>query len=307
MVKPGFSKGPAHTRVAAGVLVISGLAGSGAAHAAELVAANGVTGAGTRSDGSGRAWAELGVSALKEEAVTWVFVGAGLRLAPWLEVEAQLPIGHGIVERRDSAPEGGGDDDDGGLPAWLGNPYFGVNLLGLREPDRRWRVGAGFTLPITGVDEYGGDVALLPLRAGGRQDPHLWQPGGASLVGRGRFELDASEVTLSFDLAVIVTLRVLDYSSFPSERITVLVLQPAVELASYVSPDTLVGARLPLVWGTLPEDEPALSIVPFLRQELGGGFFAEAQLTVNVVGPDGLILGDDGPVWGAQLGLGARL
>ena len=279
----------------------------GPAHATELVAANGITGAGTRSDADGRAWAELGFSAWEEEAVAWTYLGFGLRLSPQLEVEAQLPVAYALVEREDSILLGGAGSGDGGddFPAWLGNPYIGVNLLELREPDLRWRFGAGATLPVTGIDEFATDgLDFLPLRAGGNQDPHLWQPGGASLVGRGRIEIDTGQVTLSFDLAAIVMLRVWDFDVYPSERTTVLFLQPAVEVAGYVSPDTLIGARLPMVWGTLDEDFGA-SLVPFLRQELGA-FFAEAQFTVNMVGSYGLFSPADGPIWGMQLGVGAR-
>jgi hypothetical protein len=284
-------------------MAIIGLGSS--AHAAELAAANGITGAGTRSEGNGRAWAELGVSAWKEQAVAWTHLGLGLRLGPSLEVEAQLPVAYAIVERQDQILLEGSDEGDAGAPAWLGNPYFGVNLLSLREPALRWRVGAGFTLPVTGVDEYGSDeVERMPLWAAGNQDPHQWQPGGASLIGRARVELDAGRSIVSFDLAAIVALRVIDFDAFPSERTTVLFLQPAVEVAGHVSPDTLVGGRVPMVWGTLDE-EFALSIVPFLRQELGD-FFAEAQFTVNVFGLRGLVPPGDGPSWGLQLGIGAH-
>jgi hypothetical protein len=292
------------TRVLPMACAVIGLGGGSAAHATELVAANGITGAGTRADGDGRAWAELGFSAWEEEAVAWTQLGLGLRLSPALEVEAQLPVAYSIVERRYTLDSGSGDGDDG-VPAWLGNPYFGVNLLALREPALRWRIGAGFTLPITGVDEYGSDdVELLPLWAAGSQDPHLWQPGGASLIGRARVEIDVGQIILSFDLAAIATLRVLDFDALPLERTTVLCLQPAFEVAGYVSPDTLVGGRLPMVWGTLDE-EFALSVVPFLRQELGD-FFAEAQFTVNGFGLRGLAPPGDGPIWGLQLGIGAR-
>jgi hypothetical protein len=291
------------TRMSPMAFAVIALGSGSSAHATELVAANGITGAGTRSDGNGRAWAELGFSVSEEEAVTWTQLGLGLRLSPSLEVEAQLPVAYGIVERETSPDDGSGGGDDG-FPAWLGNPYFGVNLLALHEPALRWRIGAGFTLPITGIDDSASDQELLPLWAAGSQDPHLWQPGGASLIGRGRVEIDAGEITLSLDLAAIVALRVLDFDGLRLERTTVLFLQPAFEVAGYVSPDTLVGARLPMVWGTLDE-EFSLSVVPFLRQDLGD-FFAEAQFTVNMIGPQGLVPPGDGPLWGMQLGIGAR-
>jgi hypothetical protein len=286
-------------------MAVFGWGSAGVAHATELQAANGITGAGTLSDGNGRAWAELGVSAWEEEAAAWAQLGLGLRLGPALEVEALLPVAISLVEERDDAVGSAGGGGDDGVPAWLGNPYLGVNLLALGDPDVRWRIGAGFTLPVTGVEESARDVQLLPLRAGGNQDPHLWQPGGASLVGRGRVELDTGSLTFSFDLATIVTLRVLDYDSFPLERTTVLCLQPAFEVAGHVSPDTLVGGRLPMVWNTLDEDF-TLSLVPFLRQELGQ-FFAEAQFTFNVFGQYGLFPLGEQPTWGLQLGVGARL
>jgi hypothetical protein len=283
---------------------IIGLGSGSSAHATELVAANGITGAGTRADGNGRAWAELAFAASEDEAAAWMQLGLGLRLSPSLEVEAQLPVAYGLLEREDLSFDSGSGGDDDGIPAWLGNPYFGVNLLGLDPPALRWRIGAGFTLPITGVDDYGSDLELLPLRAAGSLDPHLWQPGGASLIGRGRVEVDAGQVTLSLDLAAIVTLRVLDSDQFPLERTTVLFLQPAFEVAGYVSPDTLVGGRLPMVWDTL-EEAFSLALVPFLRQELGD-FFAEAQFTVNVFGVHGLLVRGDDPLWAMQLGIGAR-
>jgi hypothetical protein len=293
------------TRVLPVAFAVIGLGGSGAAGATELVAANGITGAGTRSDGDGRAWAELGFSVWEEDAVAWMHLGLGLRLSPSLEVEAQLPVAYGSVGRRDVSIDTGSGDGNDDFPGWIGNPYLGVNLLALREPALRWRIGAGVTLPIAGVDEYGSDdVEQLPLWAAGNQDPHLWQPGGASLVGRARIESDVGEVTLSFDLAAIVALRVLDFDTLPLERTTVLYLQPAFEVAGYVSSDTLVGGRLPMVWGTLDE-EFALSLVPFLRQELDD-YFVEAQFTATVVGLRGLAPPGDGPVWGMQLGIGAR-
>jgi len=275
---------------------------SGQARASELLAANGITGAGTRSDDAGRAWAELGFSARDEEAVAWTHLGLGLRPARWLEVEAQLPVGYTLIEREYTNVSSG--DGDGDSPVWLGNPYIGANLLALDEPGLRWRFGAGFTLPLTGVEQSDSDVRLLPLQAAGNQDPHLWRPGGVSIVGRGRLEVDTRPVTLSFDLASVVMLRVWDYGIYPSERTTVLYLQPAVEVLGHVSADTLVGARLPLIWGTLDE-EFSLSIVPFLRQALGASLFAEAIFTLNVVGPEGIGPSSDGPIWGMQLGLGA--
>jgi hypothetical protein len=278
----------------------------GVARAAELVAPSGVLGAGTRLDGHGRAWAELGFSASDEEAVAWTQLGLGVRLSRSLELEALLPVAHGIIEQRDTLVDSGSGGGGGGGGLWLGNPYFGANLLVWGEPGVRWRIGGGLTLPVTAVDEYGSsdDLERLPFVAGGRQEPHLWQPGGPSLVGRTRAEIDGGGVTLSLDLAAVVTLGVLDLDAYPSERTAVLFLQPAVELAGYVSPDTLVGGRLPAVWDSLDEDL-TVAISSFLRQELGN-LFAEAQLSLNVVGPYGLLSPAGDPAWGMQLGVGAR-
>src|SRR5688572_18715247 len=293
-------------RVSFEVLAIlaMGLCAGGTAYAAELVAANGITGAGTRSEGHGRAWAELGLSARDEEAAAWSQLGLGVKLGRSFEVEAQLPVAYRLVEREytlllGNAPDDGGSNDP---VAWLGNPYFGVNLLALGDEGVRWRVGAGVTLPVTGLEDYPSELELLPLRAAGGQDPHLWLPGGASLVGRGRFEADVDRVSIAFDLAVIVLFDVADPGAYPPDRTAVLFLQPAAEVAGFVGAGTLVGARLPLVWGSL-EDDFRLSLVPFLRQGLGS-LFIEAQLTLDLVGPDGLPP-EDGPLWGFQLGLGA--
>jgi hypothetical protein len=229
-----------------------------------------------------------------------------VRLIPSLELEGLLPVAHGIIERQETSVDSGAGDGSGS-PLWLGNPYFGANLLIWGENGVRWRIGGGFTLPVTSIDEYGSsdDLERLPFNAGGRQEPQLWQPGGPSFVGRARAEIGGDAVTLSFDLAAIVTLGVLDLDAYPSERTAVLFLQPAVELAGHVSPDTLVGGRLPALWDSLDEDL-TVAIAPFLRQELGA-LFAEAQLTLGVVGRYGLLSPAGDPAWGMQLGLGARL
>lgn len=284
------------------LLVFGGLCG-GKAHAGELVAASGISGAGTRSEGNGRAWAELGLSAWDEEAAAWTQLGLGVALGRSFEVEAQLPIAYRLVEREYTILLAGASEGSGGPAVWLGNPYFGVNLLALGDASVRWRAGAGFTLPVTGLEDFPSELELLPLRAAGGQDPWLWLPGGVSAVGRGRYEADVGQVTLAVDLAASLMFGVSDPSAYPPERTAVLFLQPALELAGFVQPDTLVGARLPMVWGSLDE-EYRLSLVPFLRQGLGD-FFVEALLTINVVGPDGLGPPGDGPLWGFQLGLGA--
>jgi hypothetical protein len=162
------------------------------------------------------------------------------------------------------------------------------------------------TLPVTSIDEYGStdDLERLPFIAGGQQEPHLWQPGGPSFVGRVRAEIDGGGVTLSFDFAAIVTVGVLDLDAYPADRTAVLFLQPAVEIAGYAVPDTLVGARVPALWDSLDEGL-TVAVAPFLRQELGD-FFAEAMLTLGVVGQNGLLSPAGDPVWGAQLGVGAR-
>jgi hypothetical protein len=50
-------------------------------------------------------------------------------------------------------------------------------------------------LPVTTIDEYGSDdLERLPFVASRRQEPHLWQPGDPSRVGRARAEIDGSEV-----------------------------------------------------------------------------------------------------------------
>lgn len=294
-------------RIAGAACAAIALGSGGAARAAELVAPSGVTGAGTRPDCNGRAWAELGFSARDEDVVAWTQLGFGVRPGRSLELEALLPVAYGIIEQE--ALVQSGDGGRSGTPLWIGNPYFGANLLVWGDPGVRWRIGGGFTLPVTSIDEYGGssDLERVPFVASGRQEPHLWQPGGPSFVGRARAEIDAGGVTVSFDLAAIVTVGVLDTNAYPSERTAVLFLQPAVELAGHVSPDTLVGGRLPAVWDSL-EEALTVAITPFLRQELGA-LFAEAQLTLGVVGQYGLLspaTDASDPVWGMQLGIGAR-
>jgi hypothetical protein len=56
--------------------------------------------------------------------------------------------------------------------------------------------------------------------------------GAPSFVGRARVELDADSITLSFDLAGIVTLQVWDVDSVALKRTTAFVLQPAFEHAT---------------------------------------------------------------------------
>ena len=277
----------------------------GVARGAELVAPSGITGAGTGSECGGRGWADLGFSASEEEAVAWTQLGVGVRLSRSLELEGLLPVASSLIEREDTSIDSGPGGGDGSR-LWLGNPYLGANLLLWDEPGVRWRFGAGVTLPVTSIDEYGGisDLERLPLRATGRQEPHLWQPGGPSFVGRARAELGGGDVTVSFELAAIVTLGVVDLDAYPTERTAVLFLQPAVEVAGYVSPDTLVGGRLPAVWDSL-DDGVTVAIAPFLRQELGA-LFVEAMLTLGVAGQYGLLSPASDPAWGAQLGLGAR-
>jgi hypothetical protein len=179
---------------------------------------------------------------------------------------------------------------------WLGNPYFGANLIALREPRLRLRLGGGFTLPVVGAADGQRSFELLPLWAAGSQEPQRWLPGGPSLVGRARAEVWQGGLIFSVDLAAILT-----FAGKNADQSTTL--QPALELAGYAAPGTLIGVRLPLVWDSQGE-QVSSSVVPFLRQELGS-FFADAQFSVNLSGPYGLSLAE-GPIWGMQIGAGAR-
>jgi hypothetical protein len=123
------------------------LGSGGVARGNELVAPSGITGAGTRPDCNGRAWAELGLSVRDEEAVAWTQLGLGVRPNRWLELEALLPVAHGIIERQETLVESGSGGGDGGTPLWLGNPYFGANLLLWGEPGVRSRIGAASRYP----------------------------------------------------------------------------------------------------------------------------------------------------------------
>lgn len=248
-------------------------------------------------DGGSRTWGELGFTIVDENAALWAQLGAGLRLSPALEVEALLPVAALLITRQATVA----GEDGSEVSGLLGNPYLGVNLLALRAPELRVRVGAGVTLPVTSLDDSAFDPELLPLWAMGSQDAHLWQPGGVSLVARGRVELERAELIFSLDLAGALTLDVSDPNAYPPDRTPVVLLQPALEVAGYASADTLIGVRVPLVYDSL-YDELHLSAAPFLRHHVGDGFVS-ALVTLNVAGPHGFEDGD-GPMWSFQLGAG---
>ena len=292
-----MARGSLIWRLSAAVSAIV-LANAHSASATELAAPSGITGAGTRMDGGTRAWGELGFTTIDEDAALWAQLGVGLRLTAALEIEALLPVA-GVMAPQQATI--GASDDGTEFSALLGNPYLGVNLLALRAPELRVRVGAGVTLPVTSLDDYAYEPELLPLWATGSHDAHLWQPGGPSLVVRSRVELERAGLIFSLDLAGVLTLNVADPDAYPPDRTPVVFLQPALELAGYASSDTLIGLRLPLVYDSL-QDELNLSAVPFLRHHIGDGFVA-ALLTLNLAGPHGFEDGD-GPMWGFQLGAG---
>ncbi len=246
----------------------------------------------------GRFWGELGFHT--QEALTvWVPVlGGGYKLTDSLELELVLPF---VYASRDAIdPRTGTFEDRSTFVS--GDPFVGVNYLG-GAGALRYKMGGGVALPFAPDSDAGHYVALRgasEIRA--FQDDYLWLPRTMSLVAPLRVEY-GDRVLFGGDASLTISLPTGDDEPGDDGRDAALALTLAPGVAFWVTPKTLLGARLGLYWLMTEEgDNAQLSFEPNFRQHFGRGFF-HARFTLNLDEPAGFSF-NPGGFWGLHLGGG---
>jgi hypothetical protein len=190
----------------------------------------------------------------------------------------------------------------------LGNPGLLAMWRG-QGKKRRVRLGIGWAPPVASIGDDGDGrlqrAAFNHAQAmNGLADAWLWAPYRTAGMGYAQIELDlGKQFALSGELAPAVLVPVFEDAG----KDDVSVFIPAsIGLSARIHEDDLVaGARLQLV--VMPAnalDGAQFALVPWLRAQLGGGFF-ELRFTANVGEP---IAGSRGPgTWGLHLLGGATL
>jgi hypothetical protein len=241
----------------------------------------------------GRFWGELGFHT--QEALTvWVPVlGGGYKLSPNIELELILPFVYG--SRDASNPLTNEFEDRTTFVS--GDPFVGVNYLH-GSGDLRYKAGAGIALPFAPDSDVGHFLALSSAsKIRGFQDDFLWHGRTMSLVAPFRIEY-GGRVFFGGDAWLALLLP-----TSGDDRDAELALALAPGVGFWVTPNTLLGARLGLYWAATEEgDNAQLSFEPNFRQHFGKGFF-QARFTVNVDQPAGFSF-DPGGFWGLHLGGG---
>jgi hypothetical protein len=288
-LKTGFLVGLA-------VVCASGVANAGEGSTNDRFAApNGQLGAGLSAspDQHARVYAELGYWHTEPATVHLnsfgLILGAGVKVAHHLELEAMLPLSFAEA----------GNSSSGDTAFATGNLHVGGSYVQARGP-LRLKLGAGVEFgPWTSDYDEGSSAALLAAYAlNGGQDLGLWAPEALSFVTPMRVEYDVGAV-LSADFAAGVHV--------PTNGGDVVVtVQVAPGIGYYVSNSALIGLRAPLtiVATSLDEDDFTLfAVEPYARFDLGGGGFLNARFTLNIDEPFGFSF-DEGQAWGLHAGGG---
>jgi hypothetical protein len=262
---------------------------------ARFAAPTGTTGAGLSLSPAqrGRFWGELGFHTQEGLTLAVPVFGAGYKLIDKVELELLLPFVYGS---RDAINPNTGRFEDR-TTFVIGDPFVGANYLhdgGVL----RYKLGGGIAFPFASDDAAGHFVSLRGASSiRGFQDDFLWQPRTLGLVAPARLEY-GKRVLFGADASLMILLP-----TGGEDRDAELALTLAPGVAFWVSPQTLIGARLGLFWLMTEEgDNAQLSFEPNFRQYFGEAFF-QARFTLNIEQPAGFSF-DPGGFWGLHLGGG---
>jgi hypothetical protein len=226
--------------------------------------------------------------------ISWL-LGGGYKLSPEVELELMLPMAFASSSTTVTSGAAGGDQSDSGVA--VGNLHVGVNWLKAAGAVRM-KLGAGLEYGPWNSNPSGTSLTALAygsiVRA--QHEFGLWLPERFSIVTPSRVEF-GNDFIVSADFALGLHLSTDGADSEISVQ-----FDPGV--GYYVSRDTLVGVRLPIV--AVPTggsgDNAQIALEPFVRVGIGDGFL-NLRLTMNLDEPGGFAF-DEGGIWGVHIGGG---
>jgi len=220
-------------------------------------------------------------------ALGWAF-GAGLKVAPTVEIEVGLPVAGLVVSGAASGDQWG-----------VGNLSIGANFFSPIDDQLRLKVGGAVAFgpwnqSNAAVTAEGLASLASGLATNGYQDLWLYWPGSVHIVVPARLEFgDDVQFTAdgSFDLAI---------PTLNADTELFVTLAPGV--AVWATPKFALGARMPVQFVT-GSDAAQLTLEPFLRLNLGDKAFLSTRFTMHLDDNLGFSF-DTGGLWGLHLAAG---
>ena len=195
----------------------------------------------------------------------------------------------------------GGDGEQGVFP---GNPFVGGYYLYPIVDDLLLQAGGGIALPLSAASDDAEGSAAGAIAAGthGLFDLWLWLEDVLSLVAEADLSGTLSQgVYLGAELALAIFIPVKDTDARDVEVGSQFALEVGFDTGVVIP-----GIRFQGAWiMTADGDNFQSSLAPFIRVDLGGGYF-HAHLLMNLDDPLGFAFDDEG-LYGLMVGGGANL